>query len=43
MEFLGSVETPLEEERCDSHLILLPVLSACTRSLGVLGKNFAMF
>jgi hypothetical protein len=43
MEFLGSVETPREEERSDSDLILHPVLSVCTRSLHVFGKSFAMF
>jgi hypothetical protein len=43
MEFLGSVKTPREEERSDSLLILLPVLSACTSSLHVYGKSFAMF
>jgi hypothetical protein len=43
MEFLGSVETPCEEERSDFDLILHPVLSACARSLAVLGKSFARY
>jgi hypothetical protein len=43
MEFLGSVETPREEKRSDSDLILHPVLSVCASSLAVVGKSFARY